>query len=143
MQLTIRQARFCDEYIDCGNGAEAARRANYSARTARQMATENLSKPSIQAALQARQQALAARLEIDRATVVVAVLGVIEDAKEQGAPAVMLRGWIEIAKMLGFDKPEPPEERRNRPLSPCAERVKDRYEAMSDNELLELIAAKE
>lgn len=143
MQLTIKQARFCDEYVVCGNAAAAARAAGYRERSARQIGFENLTKHDIQAAIQARQQALAAQLELDRAAVIAAVLGTIETAKEQGAPSVMLRGWIEIAKMLGFDKPEPPEERRNRPLSPGAERVKAHYEAMSDDELLELIAAEE
>jgi len=143
MQLTIKQERFATEYAISGNAAAAARVAGYSDRSARQIGFENLTKHDIQAAIQAHQQALAARLEIDRAAVIEAVLGAIEAAKEQGAPSVMLRGWIEIAKMLGFDKPEPPEERRNRPLSPGAECVKAHYEAMSDNELLELIAAEE
>lgn len=141
--LTVKQARFCEEYVVCGNAAAAARAAGYRERSARQIGFENLTKHDIKAAIQARQQALALRLEIDRATVIAAVLETIETAKEQGAPAVMLRGWIEIAKMLGFDKPEPPEERRNRPLSPGAERLKARYESMSDNELLEILAAGE
>jgi hypothetical protein len=82
-------------------------------------------------------------MELDRDAIIRAVLGAIEAAKEQGAPAVMLRGWIEISKMLGYDKPEPPEERRNRPLSPGAGRLRARYESMSDNELLEILAAGE
>lgn len=141
--LTVKQARFCDEYVVCGNGAEAARRANYSVRTARQMATENLSKPSVQTAIQARQQALAARLELDRATAIAAVLGAIKTAQEQGAPATMIRGWVEIAKITGLDKPETAEQRRNVSLSPRAERISDKFEAMSTNELLEILATKE
>ncbi len=103
--LTVKQARFCDEYIACGNGAEAARLAKYSPRTARQIASENLTKPYIQTAIQARQQALAARLEIDRAAVIAVVLGAIETAKEQGAPSVMITGYREIARMLDFYNP--------------------------------------
>ena len=49
--LTTRQAAFVDHYVVCRNGAEAARRAGYSEKTARQIATENLSKPDLQAAL--------------------------------------------------------------------------------------------
>ncbi len=64
--LTARQAKFVDEYLISGNGAEAARRAGYSVKTARQMATENLSKPAIQVAIQAREEATARRLELTR-----------------------------------------------------------------------------
>ena len=143
MELTIKQRRFCDEYIVCGNAAAAARAAGYRERSARQIGFENLTKHDIQAAIQARQQALAVRLEIDRATVIAAVLGAIKTAQEQGAPATIIRGWVEIAKITGLDKPETPEHRRNVPLSPGAERIRVKFEAMSTNELLEILAAKE
>lgn len=47
MSLTPKQQAFADYYIECGNATEAAKRAGYSEDTARQIATENLSKPSI------------------------------------------------------------------------------------------------
>ena len=103
--LTIKQARFCDEYVVSGNAAAAARAAGYSERSARQIGFENLTKHDIQAAIQVRQQALAVRLEIDRAGVIAAVLGVIEEAKAQGKPAVMITGYREIARMLDFYNP--------------------------------------
>ncbi|KGL44495.1 terminase small subunit [Listeria newyorkensis] len=49
MGLTEKQQRFADEYIRCGNAAEAARLAGYSKKTARQIGTENLAKPDIEA----------------------------------------------------------------------------------------------
>ncbi len=104
--LTVKQARFCEEYVVCGNAAAAARAAGYRERSARQIGFENLTKHDIQAAIQARQQALAARLEIDRTAVIAAVLGAIETAKEQGAPSVMITGYREIARMLDFYNPE-------------------------------------
>ncbi len=45
--MTPRQKAFADYYIKTGNASEAARKAGYSEKTARQMATENLTKPSI------------------------------------------------------------------------------------------------
>ena len=45
--LTPKQKAFAEEYIKCGNATEAARKAGYSEKAARQIATENLSKPSI------------------------------------------------------------------------------------------------
>lgn len=52
--VTKKQMRFIDEYLIDLNGAQAAIRAGYSAKTARQIADEILSKPDIQAEIQAR-----------------------------------------------------------------------------------------
>lgn len=46
-KLTIKQRRFCDEYLIDLNGTQAAIRAGYSKKTANRIATENLSKPVI------------------------------------------------------------------------------------------------
>ena len=46
-KLTAKQQRFCDEYLIDLNATQAAIRAGYSEASARQMGTENLSKPSI------------------------------------------------------------------------------------------------
>lgn len=48
-KLTGKQKRFCEEYIFDFNGARAARDAGYSEETARNIASENLTKPDIQA----------------------------------------------------------------------------------------------
>ena len=48
-ELTPKQKAFADYYIECGNATEAAKRAGYSEGSARQIGTENLSKPSISA----------------------------------------------------------------------------------------------
>lgn len=46
-KLRPKQKAFADYYIECGNATEAAVKAGYSKKTARQIGTENLSKPSI------------------------------------------------------------------------------------------------
>ena len=56
MKLTPKQKAFADEYLICGNATEAARKAGYKAKSARQIATENLSKPSISAYIAERQK---------------------------------------------------------------------------------------
>lgn len=43
-KLTEKQKRFIDYYIETGNATEAARRAGYSEKTARQIGSENLIK---------------------------------------------------------------------------------------------------
>ncbi len=49
--LTPKQLRFIDEYLIDLNATQAAIRAGYSPRTARQIGDENLSKPVIAAAV--------------------------------------------------------------------------------------------
>ena len=47
-KLNERQKRFCDEYLIDLNATQAAIRAGYSKKSARQIGVENLTKPSIQ-----------------------------------------------------------------------------------------------
>lgn len=47
MKLTPKQQAFADYYIECGNASEAARKAGYSAKTAKVVGGENLTKPYI------------------------------------------------------------------------------------------------
>lgn len=56
MDLTPKQKAFADEFLKCGNATEAAKKAGYSEQSARQMGTENLSKPSISSYIQDRQK---------------------------------------------------------------------------------------
>ena len=46
-RLNKRQKRFCDEYLVDLNATQAAIRAGYSAKNARNIASENLAKPNI------------------------------------------------------------------------------------------------
>lgn len=58
--MTYREKRFCSEYLICNkNGAEAARVSGYSENSARQIASDLLTLPNIQAEI--------ARLEEERA----------------------------------------------------------------------------
>jgi len=56
--MTPRQRKFCDEYIASGNATDAAIKAGYSVRTARQIAAENLSKPDLCAYIEAELEKL-------------------------------------------------------------------------------------
>ena len=47
--LTEKQKRFADYYIECGNATEAAIRAGYSESSAKEIGCENLTKPNISA----------------------------------------------------------------------------------------------
>lgn len=137
--LTLKQARFCDEYVVSGNAADAARRAGYPGQSARQVGFENLTKPDIKAAIEGRRRIFEKRLELRREDVIQAILGAIQTAQQQGNPATMIRGWAEIAKITGLDKPEAP---RKRPLSPNAETLRRHFESLPTSELLEIAAGR-
>ena len=47
IKLTAKQKRFCDEYLIDLNATQAAIRAGYSAKTARAIGQENLTKPAV------------------------------------------------------------------------------------------------
>lgn len=46
-KMTLKQQRFADEYIITGNATQAAIKAGYSKKTAKVIASENLTKPYI------------------------------------------------------------------------------------------------
>lgn len=56
MELTPKQKAFADYYLECGNATESAKRAGYSENSAKQIGTENLSKPSISQYIAERQK---------------------------------------------------------------------------------------
>lgn len=60
MKLTKKQKDFCEYYLQTGNAAEAARKAGYSAKTARVIGPENLSKPDVLEYIESR------RAEMDK-----------------------------------------------------------------------------
>ena len=54
MRMTEKQKRFCDFYIETGNAKQAAIRAGYSEKTAKQIGQENLTKPDLRAYIDER-----------------------------------------------------------------------------------------
>lgn len=53
-KLTAKEQAFIEYYLSCWNGAEAARLAGYSERTAKEQASRLLTKVNVQEAVQAR-----------------------------------------------------------------------------------------
>ncbi|MBK6357131.1 MAG: terminase small subunit [Betaproteobacteria bacterium] len=133
--LTSRQEKFVDHYALCGNAAEAARLAGYSEKTARVIGPENLSKPAVKEALQARQQAYQAELGLTKDAVISSILEAIQMGREQKNPAVMIQGCVQLAKMLGFYEPE----QVSVSVGVEGAYLKAKYAAMSDEELVAII----
>ena len=64
-KLTAKQEIFCKEYLIDLNGTQAAIRAGYSEKTARQIAEQNLSKLDIQNRVSELKQSRNAQLDVD------------------------------------------------------------------------------
>jgi phage terminase small subunit len=134
--LTAKQSRFIDEYMVDMNGAAAAERAGYSRKTSRAIACELLTKPDIQAELQARGAALARELEITREGVVRGLLDAFEMARSDRQPSIMVSSMAAIAKLLGFYAVET----KRIELTAGQDAMRAEYSRMSDEQLLAVIA---
>ena len=133
--LTIKQLRWIDEYLIDFNGAAAAVRAGYSSKSARSIAHENLTKPYIQAVLQARQASMAKELQITCQGVIRGLLDAVELGREINNPASMISGLSTIAKMLGYYSPEV----KRVELTAGQQGAHTKFAAMTDAQLVALL----
>ncbi|MBB3770970.1 phage terminase small subunit [Angulomicrobium tetraedrale] len=69
-ELTPKQQRFVDEYLVDLNATQAAIRAGYSLRTANEQGSRLLAKASVKAAVQAKQNLLAAKMDVTQERIV-------------------------------------------------------------------------
>lgn len=132
IKLTPKQHAFVNEYLICKNGAEAARRAKYKERSARQMAAENLTKPVIQAAIAAKEAEMAQQYALNKHGVVRELLAAVDIARDKLDPGNMIRAWVEIAKILGIYAPETVKVEEHAEN----EVLEAKFAAMSDYELM-------
>lgn len=102
-KLTPKQKRFVDEYLIDLNATQAAIRAGYSEKTARQIASEYLTKPHIQAEIQKRQNQLQNKLEITQERVL-QELAAIAFANGSDFAKVVDDGLFPSVKMIPTDK---------------------------------------
>ena len=104
MKLTEKQKRFCDEYLIDLNATQAAIRAGYSEKTAKDIAAQNLAKLNIQAHLQQRMQARQERLQITQDYVIEVIRDTVEKcrAPEAWDAKNVLKGCELLGKHLGM-----------------------------------------
>ena len=105
-KLTERQSRFIDEYMACGNGAEAARRAGYSEGIARVQASENLTKQNIKAEIERRRQEMSEDSEDRRAKWIVALEGLASSADKDADKLRAIEGLFKAEGWLAPEKSE-------------------------------------
>ncbi|MBG7601821.1 MAG: terminase small subunit [Gammaproteobacteria bacterium] len=102
MGMPLKQERFVAEYLIDLNATQGAIRAGYSKRTARQIASELLSKPVIQRVIERKCKEAEARLELTRDDVIRGLLAAYKEAKKKGNPLAMIAAMREIGRMLGY-----------------------------------------
>lgn len=103
--LTARQARFVSEYMIDLNATQAAIRAGYSAKTAKQIGQENLTKPDVAAAIAERQGKVAKKLDFTLEGQLAKLEEVRKAALEDGQYGATVSAVQAQNKMLGLDAP--------------------------------------
>jgi phage terminase small subunit len=136
--LSHKQARFVEEYlIDC-NGAAAAVRAGYAPGSAKVAASRLLTSDNhVRRAIQARQEADAARLGATREGVIQCFLEAFELAKEEREPAAMVAAARELGRMLGFYAPA----RVEAVVDVEVLAIRGQYQLMTDAQLLAIVTS--
>ncbi len=94
-KLTPKQEQFCREYLIDLNATQACIRAGYSPKTAKQMGTENLSKPAIQAYLAEINDVRFERVKMDADAVLLEASDAFNVLKTQGDYKTA-KGYLEL-----------------------------------------------
>ena len=100
--LSDRQLAFCRAYADGASGAEAARRAGYSPRSARYQARDLLAKPHIRQAIERLRQE---HVPVDDTSLeghLIALAVLRDEAFRAGKLAAALRVEVARGRVLGF-----------------------------------------
>ena len=101
-KLTPKQERFCEEYLIDLNATQAAIRAGYSEKTAREQAAQNLSKLNIQEKIAELKAERSKRTEITQDSVI-QELAAVARAEVKGVRAVdKLKALELLGKHLGM-----------------------------------------
>ena len=90
--MTPRQQKFCDEYLISGNATDAAIKAGYSAKTAKQMASENLAKPDLKSYIEAQLAALHSEKIADATEVLEYLTSVMRGKHTEEVPLLIGEG---------------------------------------------------
>ena len=104
MSLTPKQDAFVREYLVDLNAAQAAIRAGYSAKTAKEIGAENLTKPHVSAAITAALEARKKRTEVSADMVVQGLLTEATREGEGSSHGARVSAWGLLARHLGLLK---------------------------------------
>jgi len=103
-KLTEKEHSFCHQYIIDWNGARSARDAGYSEDSAREIASENLTKPHIQQYIEFIKDDIEKECGISKIKQVAGLLKIIDDKDAMHSDKI--RATSEVNKMLGYNAPD-------------------------------------
>ena len=131
-QVNARQRKYAELRADGLPVAAAARAAGFkgTGSTNSYLETDN----RIQELIAKTKAQTAEDLKMTRKQVLEGFLEAIDVGRVQADPHAMVKGWTEIGKMCGYYAPEV----KNINMSISAKRLIDKFETMSDEELLRL-----
>lgn len=121
-RMTAKQKRFCDEYIIDLNATQAAIRAGYSKKAARQVGNENMSKPYIKNYIEERMQEKEDSLIAKQDEVLKYLTSVMRGESKSSVLAMAGDGVQEVIQ-------KPPDERER---TKAAELLGKRYRLFTD-----------
>ena len=101
-KLTPKQQRFVDEYLIDLNATQAAIRAGYSPKTARQIGEQNLSKLDIKNAIESAQQERQKRTLVTQDDVIRGLLTEAEWQGEGSSHSARVAAWAHLGKHLNM-----------------------------------------
>ncbi len=101
MKLTLKQQAWADYYIESGNATDAAIKAGYSKKTAKQIGTENLAKPVLSEYIQKRVEELSSERIADATEVMEYLTSVMRREHKEVVPVTLMSEtskWVDGKK---------------------------------------------
>lgn len=131
-RITERKEKLAEAILDGKSIPEASKEAGYANPSG---AYQALSCTELQQHLKEARTRLVEAADLKRIDIVDGILEAIELARLATDPGSMIRGYAEIAKMLGFYEPE----KKIVELTANQGRIRQKFEIMTDEELLKLV----
>lgn len=131
--LTPMQAAFVDESLKGKDPITAASAAGYHNPVSHGAQIAKTTK--VREALRQARDELSSAAQISRADCIDGIMEAINMARLAADPATMVKGWTEVAKILGHYAPEV----KKIEITDNQKRLQSKFEAMSDEDLLKVI----
>ncbi|MEZ5447072.1 MAG: terminase small subunit [Gammaproteobacteria bacterium] len=138
--LTLRQARFVREYLVDGNGAQAAIRAGYGPRAAKEAAYKLVTTVHVKAEIERLARQEAGESGVSRSTILSELMNAFDLAKAKSNPSLMIAAMGEMAKILGYYPPRGAKARKPPKRGNAA--FAFAFDALSDVELIALASGR-
>lgn len=132
-KVTERQQKYADAIVDGNTKTKAAEIAGLATPLSAERSA------AVKEEIRIQREKLTDLTTIRRLDIVDGLLDSIACARMQGDSGNMIKGYVEMAKILGLAAPEV----KNINLNISQQRMQQKYEALSDEDLLRLVMQRE